>query len=252
MNTLVVGDTTPILSLLKNQKRFLLIDDGEMIDSLTFPKHWDVEYFDVREHHFNPLKGMTYLKAREFVSILDAVFPEGENTLTKKTTRFVLLSALLEHPTRLSHLFHRKTEENADAYQKIHTLLLSPVLKSVLSKPINFSPDGVLLVRLNRAELGDFDCFVLGNLLISLYQGQVVIPDFGFYGAAHHTALIRQHRLIAGVRYLDETTLTNDLLLMDRVGSKCLFKDAEVLADFQGLTKGTNEYNEAVQRLMGV
>jgi hypothetical protein len=62
----------------------------------------------------------------------------------------------------------------------------------------------VVLARLDRAVLGDFDAFVIASLLISQFKEQVVIPDFGFYGRQYHTALVRQNRLVAGVNTLAE------------------------------------------------
>lgn len=247
MNLLLVGRDKVLPPL---DPPFLLIDDE--ID-LPIPKNRKVTVLDFTKHSFNPLRGMDYKKAREFISVLDAVFPEGENTLTKKTSNFVLLNALLSKTTRLDKLIrpNKKDASVTDAYQKIQTLLFSPVLDRVLCRPTNFSFDGTILARLNRAELGDFDCFVLGNLLISQYKGQVVIPDFGFYGEKHHTALIRQNRLIAGVNYLDESPLKSELLLMDKLGQHCLLDDAKVLADYAGIARDTNAYNEFVQRSMG-
>jgi hypothetical protein len=46
--------------------------------------------------------------------------------------------------------------------------------------------DTKVFARLNRAELGDFDAFVFGTLLISQFKGQVIVPDFGFYGRESH------------------------------------------------------------------
>jgi hypothetical protein len=38
-----------------------------------------------------------------------------------------------------------------------------------------------IFARLNRAKLGDFDDLVLGLFLMAQYQGQLVVPDGGFY-----------------------------------------------------------------------
>ena len=38
--------------------------------------------FDPLQHSFNPLKDITYRKAREIADILYTVSPQGENTLT--------------------------------------------------------------------------------------------------------------------------------------------------------------------------
>lgn len=251
---LIVGkNKSPLLKCLP--ETFLIIDDGLIIDKLTLPKRRKITHFDYKTHSFNPLKDIDYRKARDFIAILDAVFPEGANTLTKKNASFSLLTALLDKPTRLDNLLSpSKTDAGQqDAYQKIQTLLLSPVLKRVLSGPTNFPVKGILLARLNRAELGDFDCFVLGNLLISQYQGHIVIPDFGFYAAPHHMSLIRQNRLVAGVNFLDELAdqLRYGALLMDRkVPSHATFDDAETLAVYSGLSRGTNKFSDFVARAM--
>jgi hypothetical protein len=205
-NALIIGaDKSAILDSV-GSSNFLMIHDGPLIDELTVPSRRKVTQFDVKKHHLDPLHKIDYRGAREFMSIIDAIFPEGDNTLTKKNANFVLLNALLERPTYLDKLLtpDKKDAARQDAYQKIQTLLLSPVLKSVLCAPTNFSLRGVVLARLDRAVLGDFDAFVLANLLISQYKGQVIIPDFGFYGRGHHISLIRQGRLVAGVTTLSE------------------------------------------------
>ena len=96
MNLLSVGaDKTSILECVDYSSNFLILDDGPLIDALTVKRRKVVE-FDVTRHHLNPLHGMNYRPAREFVSVLDAVFPEGESTLTKENARFEILSALLD------------------------------------------------------------------------------------------------------------------------------------------------------------
>ena len=90
----------------------------------------------------------------------------------------------------------------------IRRLMRSPVLRRVLCNPTNFTfkPNSVNMARIDRAELGDFDALVLGLLLISQFKGQVVVPDFGFYGRDAHVSLIRQKRLIAGVKFSQRVT----------------------------------------------
>lgn len=247
-NVLVIGsDKEPLLQHLPD--RFLLIDDGPLIDALDMPERRSVTIFDPAVHSFNPLKGMTYLKAREFISVLDAIFPEGENTLTKKNSSFVLLNALLSKPRKLDTLI-TPSKDTQDAYQKIQTLLLSPVLENVLTKPTNLSFKGTIIAQLDRAKLGDFDSFVLANLLISQYQGPVVIPDFGFYACRFHSSLMRQNRLIAGVSSFDEVPGFKSQLLMieEKIGSHCTPDDAKVLALYAGIPQGTNEYNDFIAR----
>jgi len=255
MNKLILGtDKTELLHDLPD--KFLIIDDGKLIDALpTFPKTFRVTRLDLSTHSLNPLKDIDYRRARQFISVLDAVFPEGENTLTKKASNFVLLTALLSHPTRLDRLIPRphKTDTGAqDAYQKVQTLLLSPVLKRFLCHSTNFPLDGIILARLNRAELTDFDCFVIGNLLISTYQSPVVIPDFGFYACVFHTSLVRQNRLIAGINFLAEVPkLRNSLLTIPtKVGRHTTAEDAETLASYAGLSPGTNAYTDFIAKCL--
>jgi hypothetical protein len=76
----------------------------------------------------------------------------------------------------------------------------------VLCNPTNFSfnPKSAIVAKISRNELGDFDSLVLGLLLMSHGQGQVVVPDLGFYGRDFHSRLVREERLTAGVNYLDD------------------------------------------------
>lgn len=246
MNTLIIGsDKGPLLQHLP--ERYLFIDDGKLIDELDLPSRRTVTVFDPAIHSFNPLKDMDYRRAREFVAVLKAVFPEGENTLTKATAEFQILQALSAKPKFLADLIP-DTKDTAYAYQKIQTLLLSPVLERVLNRPTNMSFKGTIIARLDRAVLGDFDCFVLANLLISQFQRAIVVPDFGFYACGFHTSLLRQDRLIAGVNAFDEVPqLRNQLLLIDRkIASHCTPDDAEILATYAGLIPGTNTFNDFV------
>jgi len=231
---------------------FLLIDDGELIDAYNRPARKAVLDFDVSEHSFNPLKGMNYSRATNFVEVLKAVFPEGENTLTKATFEYQLLAALTSKPTRLATLI-RDTNETQYSYQKIQRLLISPILENVLTRPTNISFKGTILARLNRAELGDFDCYVLANLLISQYRGPVIVPDFGFYAHKGHASLIRQDRLIAGINTFDEVPeLKSTLLLIEKkIASHCTAADAEILAQYEGLLPGTNKYNDFIAKSIG-
>ena len=225
---------------------YLLIDDGPVIDAVTFPKRRKVTHLDFSTHALNPLKGMSYQKARQFIAILDAIFPEGADTLTKKTANFIILKALLRHRKKLDTLIwlpEKPTSGQYDAYQKIETLLLSPLLKHFLTSPTErFSVRGIVIARLDRATLGDFDCFVLGNLLAANYPKTVVMTDFGFYATPPHIQLMRQQRLIAGLSFLDEvpTKIRQQLLLMPtKLARRCTFDDAEILAGYAGLAKGT-------------
>jgi hypothetical protein len=114
---------------------------------------------------------------------------------------------LLDGPERLDKLprDYGKTEVGPlEAIATVDELMMSPVLKRVLCNPTNFSfnPNSKILARIDRAELGDFDSLVLGLLLMAHFKGQLVVPDFGFYGRDLHQAYIREQRLIAGVNFL--------------------------------------------------
>jgi hypothetical protein len=251
MNQLIVG--TDKSSFQQVSGNFLFMDDGPLIDELEIPQRKKVVRFDVKKHHFNPLHKIDYKRARDFVSVIDAVFPEGADTLTRKNANYELLQALLcGEPRTLSTLIEEPDKKDAakvDAYQKIQTLLLSPVLSAVLSKPINFSLRGIALARLDRTVLGDFDAFVLGSLLISQFKGQVVVPDFGFYGREHHIGLIRQGRLIAGVDTLSglpEKLRQALLSIPEKIAATALPEDAEVLAQHRGLVARTVEHTDFI------
>lgn len=253
MNALIVGsDKSPILNILPDA--FLLIDDGALIDAVEMPPRRAVTLFDPALHSFNPLAGMTYARARDFIAVMDAVFPEGESTLTRKNANFVMLTALMNAPGNLDTLIPAKPDNaHIEARQKIQTLLFSPVLKAVLTRPTNISFKHTILARLNRAELGEFDCFVLANLLIAQYPGPVVLPDFGFYACPPHRDLLRQGRLIAGINAFDEVPKFKHTLLLapTKIPSRCNAEDAKVLALYQGLLPGTNIYNDFIQICIG-
>lgn len=205
--------------------------------------------FDPAKHSFNPLKDITYLKARALADVLYTAYPQGENTLTVRNGKRTLLTALLA-ADRLD-----RVEGDPEVTGMIGDLLQSPVLKNVLCKPTNFSfaPNSLILARINRAELGDFDALVLGLFLIGHFKGQIVIPDFGFYGRDAHVSLIREERLIAGINFLSELTpkLRNSALLIeDKVAGGATFEDAETLANYARLPRGTNAYNAFIDQAM--
>jgi len=251
MNKLIVGfNKSPILHDLPG--KFLFIDDGPLIDALELPARRTITVLDLKKHSFNPFRGMDYRRACDFVDVLKAAFPEGENTLTKATFEYQILEALRGKPRKLATLI-QDTKDTQYAYQKIQRLLMSDVLENVLTRPTNFSFKGTVIARLNRAELGDFDAFVLGNLLISQYPGTVVVPDFGFYACSFHVRLIRQNRLIAGITSFAEIPgkLRDNLLLIDtKVGSHTTPTDAETLALYAGIAPDTNAYTDFIASMI--
>jgi len=216
--------------------------------------------FDPLTHSFNPIKNIDYRRARQIADLLYTVSPQGENTLTVRNGKRALLRMLLDDPGRLDKLRgDRKDPAQMEALDGVEDMLRSPVLERVLCNPTNFSfnENSRILVPLNRAELGDFDALVLGLFLMAHYKGQVVVPDFGFYGREAHTSLIREGRLIAGVNTLQELSprLRQAVLLIeDKVASGATYEDAELLAKYAGLrpdpTRERSPYNEFVREAM--
>lgn len=256
MNHLLLGaaDTTDLLLAL-TKPRFLLIDDGPVADAFLarFPK---ARLFTPTVHSFNPLAGMDYKRARDFADILYAASPGGRDTLTVRNGRRALVRLLLAGPGRLSDMpapGEVKDDAEKEALGMVEELLMSPVLSRVLcggGKPFRFG-EGTTVAKMNRATLGDFDAFILGALLMGQHKGQIVVPDFGFYGRPLHASFIRQDRLTAGVRLLEEVPrqLAQALLTIpDKHGHGCTFEDADTLAKYARLVPGTNAYTDFVER----
>lgn len=208
--------------------------------------------FDPNEHSLNPLSGITHRSARELAEVLYTTTPQGENTLTVRNGKRALLPALL-NGIRLDKI---EGPEEVMAFKD--DLLQSPVLRRVLCNPKNqfsFNPNSKIFARINRAELGEFDALVLGLILINHYKGQLVIPDFGFYGRDAHASLVRTERLIAGVYHLAELPLrlrNAMLLIQDKQASGALYDDAVLFARFAGLTPGTNAFNDYVEQAISL
>lgn len=204
-NHFLVGSFTVERLLELAQPPFLLIDDGPLAEQ--FLSHTKAKLFDVTKHHFNPLRGMDYKRARDFAATLYSASPEGESTLTVRNGRRALVQLLLAHPARLDKLRSESSDPGTlEALATIQDLLVSPVLQFVLCRDPGFSFTGSVVVKLDRAVIGDFDAFVLASLIIGHHKGTVIVPDFGFYGRDFYMSLIRQNRLIAGLQFLSETT----------------------------------------------
>jgi hypothetical protein len=257
MNILSVGlDKAPLLKHLPS--RFLLIDDGSFIDRINLPR---AKVFDVLQHSFDPLRRIDHKKARELADLFYAADPGGENTLTVRDGKRALTKLLLSGQP-LDRITGDRTEKPVlEALGVLENALLSPVLRNIFLRATNFyfssrsSGDytpSLIIARIDRAELGDFDAFLLGNLLISRYPGPVVVPDFGFYAYRSHVSLIRQGRLIAGVNFFDEVpNLKNELLTIPtKIGRHCTPEDAELLARYEGISPSSLGYREHVERLI--
>lgn len=233
MNKLVVGaDKSPILENIS--ENFLIVDDGPIIEQFHLPKRRKITEFDISKNSFNPLRGMDHHKARNLASVFYAADPGGDDTLTVRNGKRSL-AKLLIGATRLDKISgDMKDPAMAEALGLLESVLFSPVLKNVLLKPTSFSFKGTILVRLDRAKLGEFDCYVLANLLISQYPGTIIIPDFGFYQCPFHSELLRQDRLVAGINTFAEVPEFKQKLLQveDKIASRCTPEDAEILAPY--------------------
>ena len=137
---------------------------------------------------------------------------------------------------KADHLDHVKGDEEVSAL--IHDLLAS-------------NPNSVIQVRIDRVELGDFDARVLGLLVMSHAKGQIAVPEFGFYDRDIHSRLIREERLIAGVTFLDERPeklRRTVLLINEQMPSGTTVEDAEELARYERLERGTNGFLDFVAK----
>lgn len=226
------------------------------------PEHPKAKVFDplkhtlnLFEHPLNLLEPADYRKACDMVSTLMALFPGGENTLTKEGVPLVLLDAL-DGATRFDRLFQGESKDPSyiSAQRMVRRILKSPVLRRVLcSERKSFSFEGAnrkVFVRLNRAELGEFDALALGLLVMAHYKGQLVVEDLGFYGRDLHVGLVEQERLIAGVNFLDELPdklRQRCLLIEDKVLSGASLEDAEKVAKYEGYAKGTTGFHDFVK-----
>lgn len=249
MNNLFVGTATkPEDYISLAQPRFLVVDSGPVADAFigAFPQ---AKLFDLSQHRFNPLKHITVPQARAFADTIYAAYPGGKDTLTVRNGKRAL-ARLARANTTLDQLPDIDHVGNDEAHEIINDLLLSPLLTDVLCGDTNFSFKGQVVAKIDRAELGDLDAFVLGNLLIGQAKGQVIVPEFVFYGRDHHTALITQHRLIAGVSHLSglSDTLRDEILLIkDKRGRGCTHDDALELAKYAGLIPNTTAHTDFVQ-----
>lgn len=227
--------------------KFLFIND----EIPNIPK---ARIFEPTKDCFNPLQNINYRSARELADALYTIAPQGENTLTVRNGKRALLPLLLK-ARRFDNI---KGDEEVTGM--VDDLLNSPVLNRVLcttGNQFSFNPNSIVLARLNRRELGDFDALVLGLFLMNQFKGQIIVPDGGFYLREAHVSLIREERLIIGLNTLSELPLRLRqavLLIKDKDASGALFEDADTLArysdNFLDRTPDTHGYNDFVTNAM--
>lgn len=194
---------------------FLLIDD-------EVPAHPKAKIFDPLHHSFNPLRDIDKKKARELADALYTASPQGENTRTVRNGHRCSCSRArrLAEATRLDNVpVHSPIKGVAEEVEgMLDELLFTDVMRNVVCSDYEFAFTGKnkkVFARLNRAELGDTDCLILGLFLLAHYRGRIVLPDAGFYLRDCHVSLIREERLIAGCNFLGElpTKLRQAVLL---------------------------------------
>jgi hypothetical protein len=253
MRALLAVDRSPMNQLHVGFKKNIEKPKGWWLsidDEVT--QHPKGRVFDPLKHCFNPLKGLDYKRARELAELFCTISPQGDNTLTVRNGKRALLKALMK-ADRLDRVKGTKGDEEVGAL--IGDILVSPVLRKVLctdGKEFSFAgPNAKISARINRAELGDFDALVLGLLLMSHFEGQIIVPDFGFYGRDFHSRFVREERLIAGVNTLNELPprlRQMALLIKEKQASGATVEDAEELAKYEGLGRGTNAFMDFVAK----
>jgi len=251
-NTLFVG-FNKTLELPK--RGFLYIGD-------EVPDVPQARVFDPLKHSFNPLKGLDYRKECDIVDSFDVAFPRGDGTLTKDTGLDFIAECLQAKPKSLRQLVPvpAKTASTGHvwAYNKVRRILRSPVLSAALCNAappaFSFNTRSVILARINRAELGDFDALVLGLFLIAQFKEQIVLEDGGFYLRELHANLLREGRLIAGVNVLEELPPKLRRLALqqcERFAEGTTYEDAVELAKYDcGFPPGALEYNGFISEAM--
>jgi hypothetical protein len=201
----------------------LLITDEPIFDN-------GAKIYNPADHGLNTLP-LSYRAAREFAA---AVYPD-KDLMTYRNGRRAL-TRLVMNADRLDHLRYGRSDDDKEAKGVVSDILLSPLLGKALRKPIPrwLHSGSPIVAVLNRKEIGDDDARFIANILISEFDGQVIIPDFGFYARPFHTALIRQDRLIAGVNTLSELDdkMKQRVLLFEKEGRGCTFEDARELAKY--------------------
>ena len=218
---------------------FLLIADDTSLFEEHFPR---AKVFDVHQHSFNPLRGIDDIRAREFA---EALYPD-KDLMTYRNGKRALTRMFLE-ASRLDKLPAIKHSGYDDAKETVDDLLLSPIARRVLCNPTNFSFKGVVLARLNRAELGDYLCKLFSVLLIGQVKRHVIVLDGGYHLRDFHTSLVWQERLTVGLRNLSDVsdTLKDALLtIKDKRIYRTSRRDAEELIIYTKHTEPRNLYQQ--------
>jgi hypothetical protein len=250
MLLLGTGDKTARVLEAASRGPFLLIaDDGTAAACAErFP---DAPLFNLRNHSFAIRRD--YDGVRDFA---DIVFPD-KDLMTYMHGKRELVKLLLDTTTPITELAgDTKNPAIAEALAAIEDLLLSPVLRRVLTRKPNFDFERSVIAALDG--IYHEDARKLASMLIGQHKGHVIVPDFGFYGRPLHLSLIRQKRLTAGLSTLSEAPLSLQqplLTIPEKYGAGCTYDDAVVLAKYAGLvpdfSREDNPYNRFIREAVG-
>ena len=106
-----------------------------------------------------------------------------------------------------------------------------------------FEKASIIIANLDRAKLGDTTAKLLGGLLIARSTGNVVIADYGFFGAP---LPLPQDRFTVSLNFLDELSpiLRQAVLgIEDEYVFKTNKRDAEELSFYVGCSIPVNSRN---------
>lgn len=238
-------------------KGLTLIDHtGKLAEAIadSIPKEHseDVLYFDPSDAtniaSFNVFERVaTHERAKlvdDLCAFFDALFPAGEDTLTKQSSKFVLSNILtilldtkdvsflsvldfitdskfrdacIERCTNPVALLNWDAIANWERSQKkaafaqveikVGTLLLSPVMyRTLQNMPGTFylTKERIFIANLSRERIGDAAANALGTLLISRASTPVYINDFGFFASDHLASLFSKGGYTVALQFLSE------------------------------------------------
>lgn len=182
-----------------------------------------------------------YKLVQGLCAFFDAMFPAGDNTLTRRNGNYVLANALtilLDTPNvsfiRVldfitdttfradcikrcrNHIavlnwegieeWDKQLRQNAfaEVQTKLGTLLLSPVVYEVLQEKCShfFEHNSILIFNLSRARLGDTVSKLLGTLFITQAKRPVYINGFDFYASDYIASLFSQGGYTVALNHL--------------------------------------------------
>jgi hypothetical protein len=189
--------------LLENTIRVLLVQDGPqtLLSILKF------------------LKSETFREACLTSRKIDAVVAENWSTIND-----------LDQKTRQAVFFSLQT--------KIGRLLMEPTVRNIVGQPYNTFGDDITVViaNLDREKIGNKAAKLLGGLLIARSQGQVVIPDYGFFDTP---IPLEQNRFTLGVNFLDDSR-QNLLAIEDKYVFATHEDDAKILKRYVNVVEERN------------